>query len=149
MRARVAVVCLSCALAVSGPAASGEKAGALSPERPRLKLRASPEVALPPVRVMLVAELVGGNDREEFYCPAVEWDFDNGRRSTQEGDCEPFGNGSTMERRFVSRQAYLSPGQYRVTVTLRRADRVLARAAATVEVAGGIDASGPFSASRR
>jgi hypothetical protein len=61
-----------------------------APARPVLKLRITPGNALPPVSVLLVAELVGGAEHEDFYCPEVEWDFDNGRRSTRQGDCEPY-----------------------------------------------------------
>jgi len=35
-----------------------------------------------------VAELVGGDDIEDLYCPEIEWDFANGRRSTSQEACE-------------------------------------------------------------
>jgi hypothetical protein len=97
-----------------------------------------------------VAELHGGALREEFYCPEVEWDFDNGSRSAHENDCEPFHAGSEMERRFTARQAFREPGEYRVTVRLRRAQRVVAEASTTIRVNGrALDDASPFSAVNR
>src|ERR1051325_8618440 len=43
--------------------------------RPVLKLRSSRAAVMSPARVLLTAELVGGSEREDFYCPEVEWDF--------------------------------------------------------------------------
>jgi hypothetical protein len=121
-----------------------------SPKRPVLTLRATPGSSMPPANVVLVAELVGGDDVEELYCPEIEWDFDNGRRSSSQEDCEPFSHGTRLERRFLVRQRYASPGDYLVTVTLRRADRVVAQAAATVQVVSpGTEGGGPFAAARR
>ena len=70
---------LSVALAV--PAMSGDGRGV---KKPRLDLRASPRMALMPVDVLVVAELVGGDAIEDFYCPAIEWDWGDGARSAHE-----------------------------------------------------------------
>lgn len=130
------------ALASSAPAAERVR-------RPSLQLRATPGVSFAPASVLLVAELVGGDTVEDFYCPEVEWDFGDGRRSTSQSECEPFGEGSTIERRFLIRQSYTRPGEYRPTVTLRRAEGVVARAAATVLVPSSSGDGGPFAASNR
>ena len=120
-------------------------------QRPALKLRGSPGTAFPPVEVFLTAELVKGDDRHpDFYCPEVEWDFADGSRSVHQENCEPFGPEAVVERRFTRRHAFASPGEYLVTVTLRRAERVLARAATRILVQGGVWSSGdPYSAERR
>jgi len=120
-------------------------------QRPALKLRGSPGTAFPPVEVFLTAELVKGDDRHpDFYCPEVEWDFADGSRSVHQEDCEPFGPEAVVARRFTRRHAFAFPGEYVVTVTLRRSDRVVAQAATRILVQGGVGSSGdPYSAERR
>src|SRR6185503_20200193 len=102
--------------------------------KPRLELRATPRMAFSPVMVLATAELRGGETAEEFYCPALEWDWDDGGKSGQESDCEPFAAGMEMERRFTAEHAYRAPGVYNVTVKLKRADRSVAVAITTVHV---------------
>jgi len=132
---------------LAGPLASA--ADREEGRRPVLKLRATPGVSFAPANVLLIAELVGGDTVEEFYCPEVVWDFDDGRRSTSQSECEPFGGDSSLERRFLVRQSYAHPGEYRPTITLRRADGVVARAAVTVLVPSSSASGGAFAASNR
>jgi hypothetical protein len=56
-----------------------------------------------------------------------------------------------VERRFTRRHAFASPGEYRVIVTLRRAERVVAQAATRILVQGGGESSStdPYAATRR
>jgi hypothetical protein len=138
---------LGSALAVgTGEAARGgnkEKA----PERPTLKLRASPEMAFPPADVLLTAELLDGADPQDFHCPEVEWDFADGSRSVHQEDCEPFTGETKVERRFTRRHAFDAPGEYQVIVTLWRGSQVVARAATTIVVqVEATTGSGPYSA---
>ena len=71
--------------------------------RPKLTLRANPVIAMAPARVVLTAELNGGaNDYEEFYCPAVEWEWGDGTKSESSSDCAPYEPGkSEIKRRFT------------------------------------------------
>jgi hypothetical protein len=101
-------------------------------ERPRLELRASPRIAYPPARVYVVAELQGGGEVEELYCPGVQWEWGDGSRSGVESDCDPFEPGTRLVRVFSAGHAYRDPGEYDLRVTLRRAGRDLA--AATIQV---------------
>jgi len=117
------------ALALATPVAAGPGA-----KKPRLDLRASPRIAFSPVEVLAVAELNGGDDLEEFYCPGLEWDWGDGDRSTHESDCAPFGPGAELDRRFSARHAYRRAGDYEVRVTLRRAERSIAMATVRVTV---------------
>jgi hypothetical protein len=119
-------------LALATPGQAGEPKS----RKPRLDLRASPRVAMSPVNVLLVAELVGGEAGEEFYCPGLEWEWGDGGKSSYESDCAPFGPGAELERRFSATHAYLRPGDYQITVKLRRADRSLASATASITVRG-------------
>ncbi|MEO5762682.1 MAG: hypothetical protein ABIR28_10265, partial [Vicinamibacteria bacterium] len=45
------------------------------PKRPTLGVRVSPRMAFSPVGVIAMAELTGGEDSEDFYCLAIEWDW--------------------------------------------------------------------------
>jgi hypothetical protein len=118
------------ALAIVGPVMAGDA----RPQKPRLNLRATPRVAFSPVNVFATAELVGGEVDEQFHCPAVEWDWDDGARSVRESDCEPYGPGVEIERRFTAEHSYRAAGVYNVRVTVRRASRALAAATATISV---------------
>jgi hypothetical protein len=129
---------------VLGVAAAGSTGTAGTLRKPRLDLRATPRVAFSPVDVLLTAELVGGDEIEEFYCPALEWDWGDGGKSVRESDCPPFQPGSELVRRFSAQHGYRQAGEYEmITVTLRRANRSLAVASARVNVKPGL---GDFSA---
>jgi hypothetical protein len=121
------------ALALTGAGAAG---GGERVARPRLELRATPAMAFSPVEVMVMGRLVGGEDVEEFYCPAFDWDWGDGGRSTRESDCPPFDEETAMARRFSLAHRYRAPGDYNVTLTLRRAGRTVAVASAPVRVLG-------------
>jgi phage baseplate assembly protein gpV len=132
MRSLNVVLALSF-LGFPGIAPQGE---AGSTKRPRLDLRASPRMAFSPVSVLVMAELVGGGEHEDYYCPGLEWDWGDGNRSARESDCAPFEDGASLERRFSARHAYHSAGNYSVTLTLRRARRTVAVARIPVTVHG-------------
>jgi hypothetical protein len=69
---------------------------------------------------------------------------------SETSNCEPFGPEAVLARRFTRRHAFAVPGDYVVTVTLRRAERVVAQAAARILVQGGIGSSSdPYTASSR
>jgi hypothetical protein len=130
---RLAVLLLVLA-ASAAPPALAEKA-----KKPRLDVRATPRMAFSPVRVLLTAELSGGSDVEEYYCPEIEWDWDDGGKSVQESDCTPFEPGVTkIERRFTSDHQYNKAGIYNVRVTMRRSERPIATASVKVTVRPGV-----------
>lgn len=107
------------------------------PKKPRLELRAAPRMAQSPASIYFTAELQGGDDVEEFHCPSLEWDWDDGARSTHEADCAPFEPGTAIERRFTAEHVFSHEGLYQVKVTLRRADRVIASSRVQVTVRAG------------
>jgi hypothetical protein len=106
--------------------------------RPRLDLRATPRVAFSPVLVTVFAELQGGDEVEDYYCPELEWDWNDGAKSRHEQDCPPFETGAKLERRFTGEHAYSGPGNYTVKLTLKRAGRVVATANTMVLVNAGV-----------
>ena len=112
--------------------------------KPRLDVRATPRVAFSPAYVLLTAELVGGDEIEDYYCPGLEWNWGDGNRSLHESDCPPFEPGREFERRFTAQHGYRQAGDYEIKVTLRRANRSVAVASARVNVRPGLgDISAP------
>jgi hypothetical protein len=107
-------------------------------QRPKLTLKAQPIISISPSRVTLRAELVGGaNDYEEYYCPTIEWDWGDGTQSESRADCEPYQSGkSEIKRRFTVEHVFRA-GYYQVAFRLKRRDKAVASATATVQVQGG------------
>ena len=127
------------ALALAAPASAGEAKREAKLKKPRLDLRATPRMAFSPVNIFLTAELQGGDDVEEYYCPQLEWDWDDGGKSVHEGDCPPFVTGTTrIERRFTAEHEYRRSGIFTIKVTMRRANRSLAASNVRVTVRPGL-----------
>jgi len=93
-------------------------------------------------RVVLTAELVGGdNDFEDFYCPAVEWEWGDGTKSESATDCAPYEPGkSEIKRRFTVEHVFRTgrPNGYRVTVHLKRRDKSVGAATVNIQVRPGL-----------
>jgi hypothetical protein len=130
MRTTAWTAIIVAALATAGTAAEKTR-------KPRLDLRAAPRMAFSPVNVLLTAELMGGDDVDEYYCPEIEWNWDDGGKSVHEADCAPLEAGGTFERRFTANHAYRRAGTYNVKITMRKANRSIAVATATVTVHPG------------
>ena len=127
------------AVALAAPAPAREAKPETKLKKPRLDLRATPRMAFSPVNIFLIAELQGGDDVEEYYCPQLEWDWDDGGKSVQEGDCSPFVAGTTkIDRRFTAEHEYRRSGVYTIKVTMRRANRALAASNVRVTVRPGL-----------
>ena len=125
--------------AVEGSPALPQQSSERKPRRPSLNLRATPRMAFSPVTVFFTAELIGGDDVEQYYCPEVEWDWGDGGKSVQESDCAPYEPGvSKIERRFTADHRYRRAFVYTVSVTLRRTRRSIAKADIKVTVRPGI-----------
>lgn len=109
-------------------------------KRASLVIKASPVVAFSPARIVASAELRGGSDNdEELYCPELEWDWDDGTRSSAEQDCEPFEPGkSTISRRWTSTHTYTTAGNYRVMLRLKRGNKSVLAGNTTVQIKPGV-----------
>ena len=121
-------------LALAALAPAGLSEGGDKPQRTELSLRAFPRAALPPAEIRFVAAIEGDKGLADYHCPEVEWDWDDGSRSVQQSDCAPDEPESTIERRFSSSHVYAAVGDYRVSITLRRAKRSLARATTSIMI---------------
>jgi hypothetical protein len=132
-------------LALAVGAVRHSEGGSEKPKKPKLSLRAAPRMAASPASVYFTAELQGGDDSEEFHCPAIEWDWDDGARSEHEADCDPFTEGTEIKRRFTSTHTFSQQGTYNVKVIMKRADRVIASTRVTVSIRPGLgDMSGRY-----
>ena len=107
-------------------------------KKPRLDLRATPRMAFSPVNVLLTAELSGGEETADFYCPEVTWDWDDGGKSVHQEDCAPQESGTPLERRYTANHAYRQAGNYNVKITMRQASRPVAVATAMITVRPGL-----------
>jgi hypothetical protein len=107
-------------------------------KKPFLTLRAAPREGFSPLNVLFTAELKGGDDVEDMYCPEVEWEWDDGGRSVEESDCEPWEPGKPIQRRFTKDHVFRQSGAYEVRVTLLRLGKVVTTQTYRLNVRAGI-----------
>jgi hypothetical protein len=132
----MARLALAIALALAVP--SGTAADAPKPKKPKLELRATPRMAFSPVNILFTAELTGGDDIEEYYCPEIEWNWDDGGKSIHESDCAPFESGTQIERRFTASHGYDQAGQYQIKVIFKRSGHTFLSQSVRVTVRAGL-----------
>ena len=126
------------ALALAASVGGTDKNTASKPKKPHLELRLTPRMALSPVTVHFTAEIVGGDELEEWYCPEIEWEWDDGGRSVQASDCPPFAADSKIERRYTASHDYARAGNYQPKVTLRHNSQTLASTSGRITVRPGV-----------
>ncbi len=110
--------------------ATGDVAAAADkkPKKPELKLRVRPRFGFSPLNVFVTAELKGGDDVEEYYCPELEWEWGDGGKSIHEADCDPWEEGVTeLQRRFSASHLFKYSGVYRISLRLKRLNKTIAR----------------------
>ena len=130
---RFVVAAVGLALLAAIPASAAEKK--VENKGTRVSLRASPRVAAAPATVVFNVELTGGEDGEGLYCPVLEWEWGDGTNSEEEEECPPFEAGHTqVQRRFTTSHEYRDRANPRVTVTVRKGDRVLGKDAVALVI---------------
>lgn len=133
---RGAVASLTVLLATSGFAQA--RAGQSNDDRPKLVVTARPSVAIAPATVRLTAELTGGaSDFEEFYCPTVIWDWDDGTVSESSTDCEPYAPGVSQIRRRFTIEHRFRAGSYRVVFRLKNRGKEVAATTVSLQIRPG------------
>ncbi len=136
---RSLVVALSVgASAIAGVAAQDDKAKDV--KKASLSIKATPTIVFSPARVVVSAELKGGDeDSPELYCPSLEWDWGDGTRSESNVDCEPFEAGkTTIQRRFSASHTFNIAGNYRVQLRLKRGSKTVLGGHVSVQVKPGL-----------
>jgi hypothetical protein len=121
-------------------AQSPEGKGKSEPKRPSLSVKATPGTGMVPVRIMVAAELKGGDDDfEEYYCPTIEWNWGDGTVSEETRDCDPYESGkSLIRRRYTVQHSYKRSGAYRIAFRLKNGNKVLAASTTVVRLLGGV-----------
>jgi hypothetical protein len=104
-----------------------------------LELRASPQVAFSPARIVLTGELRNVSTKdEELFCPEVEWDWGDGTQSTASADCGPFDAATSETKvRYVQQHTFDLPGRFKVVLRLKRGPQVLLSGTTTLTVRAG------------
>jgi len=140
-RTVVALAAALVGLALAAPGRGSDDKKKL--KRPALELRSSPRFAFSPANVLFTAELKGGDDVEELYCPEVEWEWGDGGKSVKEADCDPWTDGSTIERRFTANHTFQFAGIYRVKVTLRKTGKDIITQTLSMTIRAGLGDTSP------
>lgn len=122
------------ALAIPGAVGSDDDDG----DRPEVHMRATPMFSFSPASILFTAELKGGDDVEELYCPEVEWDWDDGGRSVSEGDCDPWEAGTKIDRRYTNRHVFQHAGRYNVRVIFSKAGKKIMQQSVQITVRPGL-----------
>lgn len=125
-----------CVIALSGVA------GATNDKKPTISLRAMPANGISPLRVVLTAVISGGpNDYQDFYCPNIEWDWDDGTKSESKSDCDPYEPGkSEIRRSYTIDHRFETPWEfreYRVQFRLKQKNKTVGSASASIRVQPG------------
>lgn len=104
-------------------------------KKPALTLRVLPRMGRVSTSFLFTAILEGGEDSEALHCLVAEWSFGSDDTSLAEPECEPFEAGKTkLERQYSIERRFGSEGQKYVSVTLRKGDKVIARASTDLRV---------------
>jgi hypothetical protein len=138
VRTSAKAVLILAALGLVGSALAGDDPKPKKLKKPTLELRVTPRFSFSPADLMFTAELKGGDDVEEYYCPEIEWEWGDGGKSVQEADCEPWLPDTVIERRFVTHHVFVESGIYQTRITLRKSDRTIATRTIELTVRPGL-----------
>ena len=130
---------LACAILVAGSVATVGTQDA-EKKKPSLTLRATPSAGFTPLRVVLTAELKGGDDDfADYYCPTVEWVWGDDTRAESTADCDPYEPGkSKIRRRYVTTRIFQIAGDLRVEFRLKQKDKVVGANSTRITVRPGV-----------
>ena len=81
---------------------------------------------------------VNDGGSEDYYCPRIEWQWEDGSISEEESDCVPFAEAAADDHRQVwtQRRAFQKSGRYVVRARLYKADRLVRIVETTVVITG-------------
>lgn len=81
---------------------------------------------------------VSDGGSEDYYCPTVVWEWEDGTRSIEQSDCAPFREAAPADhsRTWRRTRPYQRPGSYRIRVHLCQAQRRIRTADAVAVVNG-------------
>ena len=127
---------------------------AAAADKPKLSVKANPAMAFSPARIVVSADMTGGADNDQqLYCLAIEWDWDDGTKSGDSADCEPYEAGkSEIKRHFTADHTYRIEDQmaganpidyhdFHVQLRLKKNNKVVVSGGTTVKVKPQSDAT--------
>jgi hypothetical protein len=116
---------------------------ASEPAKPKVELKANPSFAMlgigprasATVRFRLTVK--DGGD-ENFYCPRIEWEWEDETKATEESDCPPFESAQKEdhERTWTKSHQFWEPGNHVIRARLYKGDKLIRTLDAKVEVSG-------------
>ena len=135
----VAMATIACISLLAGPLSAGPQ-NTDEKKKPKITVRASPQAGFSPLRIVLTAELKGGdNDYAEFYCPTVEWIWGDDTRAQTTGDCDPYEAGrSEIQRRYTVSRIFNTSGEYRVEFRLKQKDKIVGTGSTRINIRPGL-----------
>ena len=109
-------------------------------KKPSLSLKTSPTAGFSPLKVRATVDVRGGaDDAQDFYCPAIEWEWGDDTKSTNSEDCSPYQAGkSQIQRRYSMEHIFNESGSFNVRFRLKQGNRVVANTSAVVHVRPGL-----------
>ena len=114
-----------------------------APAKPKVELKPSPQMAMLGVGPRSAATVRfrlsvkdGGN--EDYYCPRLEWEWEDGTYSSEESDCPSFDKAQPQDhdRSWTRSRQFWEPGNHTVKVRLYKAERLIRTIDAKVEITG-------------
>lgn len=113
------------------------------PAKPKVELKASPPFAMLGVgprssaTIRFRLSVKDGGD-ENYYCPRLEWEWEDDTRATEESDCPAFESAQKEdhERTWIKSRQFWEPGSHVIKVKLYKGDRLIRTLDAKVEISG-------------
>jgi hypothetical protein len=111
--------------------------------KPKVELKANPQSTILGIGPRAFAwirfrlSVKDGGD-EDFYCPRLEWEWEDLTTSTEESDCPPFAEAQKEdhERSWSKSRQFWEPGSHTIKVRLYKGDRLVRTIESKVEVNG-------------
>lgn len=112
-------------------------------DKPQVELKPSPQMAFLSVGPRASATIrfrlsVKDGGDESYYCPRVEWEWEDQTSSTEESDCPAFeaAQPSDHERSWTRSHQFREPGSHTIKVRLYKGDRMIRTIDTKVEIRG-------------
>ena len=108
------------------------------PKNPDLEIQVRPPLWLLTSQRIRHRRAEGRRRRGGLLLPALEWEWGDGGKSVNEGDCDPWEEGVTeLQRRFTASHLFKYSGVYRISLRLKRLDRTIAKSTYKLTVRQG------------
>jgi hypothetical protein len=115
----------------------------LPAEKPKTELKANPPLATlgigsrasATVRFRLSIKDAGN---EDFYCPRLEWEWEDDTRATEESDCPPFAEArpEDHQKSWTRSRQFWEPGEHTIRVRLYKGERLIRTLDTKVQING-------------